>query len=104
MHRFDAARLYRYVLDEGTAGQHYHVVVQEGVVVRDVAGAIGRRLNVPVVALSPVDSEGHFGWLDRIAEMDTLASSTLTRRRLTWRPQEAADFIADLDQTVSPNM
>lgn len=103
VHRLDAARLYRYVLEEGTAGQRYHAVAQEGVAVRDVAEAIGRRLNVPVVALSPAESEGHFGWLDRIAKMDVPASSTLTRSRLTWRPQEAADFIADLDQAVSPN-
>lgn len=100
VHRLDAALLFRHALDEGTSGQCYHAVAQEGVAVRDVAEAIGRRLSVPVVALSPADSEDHFGWLDRVVKMDVPASSTLTRNRLTWRPQETAHFIADLDAAV----
>lgn len=100
VHRLDAARLYRHVLEEGTAGQRYHAVAQEGVLVRHVAEAIGRRLSVPVVGLSPKESEAHFGWLDRIAQMDVPASSSITQKRLTWRPQEAADFITDVGQAA----
>lgn len=103
VHRLDAARLYRHVLEEGTAGQRYHAVTQVGVAVREVAEAIGRRLNVPVVSLPAEDSANHFGWLDRVAKMDVPASSALTQQRLTWRPQEAAGFIADLDQVDSPS-
>lgn len=100
VHRLDAARLYRHVLDEGTAGHRYHAVAQEGVRVRDVAEAIGRRLNVPIVGLSPKDSGAHFGWLDRVAQMDVPASSSITQKRLKWHPREAVDFISDIEQSV----
>lgn len=100
VHRLDAARLYRHLLVEGVAGQRYHAVAQEGVTVRAVAEAIGRRLGLPVVALPPEDAQAHFGWLDRIAQMDVPASSALTQERVTWRPQEAADFISDIDQAI----
>lgn len=100
VHRLDAASLYGHVLAEGAAGCRYHAVAQEGVTVRDVAEAIGRRLSLPVVSLPPEDSQAHFGWLDRIAKMDVPASSALTRERLAWRAQEAADFISDIDQAI----
>lgn len=96
VHRLDAARLYRLVLEKGVAGNRYHAVTEEGVFVRTVAEAIGRRLAVPVVSLAPEDSAGHFGWLDRIAQMDVPASSTLTRQRLGWRPSQPANLVANL--------
>lgn len=103
VHRLDAARLYRLVLENGTAGQHYHAVSEEGVPVRAIAEAIGRRLNVPVVAMSPEESVSHFGWLDRIARMDVPASSLLTQDRLGWRPTEQSTLVADLDTSSGPN-
>lgn len=103
VHRLDAARLYRLVLENGTAGQHYHAVSEEGVPVRAIAEAIGRRLNVPVVAMSPEESVSHFGWLDRIARMDVPASSLLTQDRLGWRPTEQSSLVADLDTSSGPN-
>ncbi len=96
VHRFDAARLYRLVLEKGAAGERYHAVAEEAVPVREVAEAIGRGLNIPVVALSPENSASHFGWLDRIAKMDVPASSALTQERLGWHPTEQSSFIADL--------
>jgi nucleoside-diphosphate-sugar epimerase len=46
VHRLDAARLYRLVLEKGSAGATYHGVADEGVSVRDIAEIIGRRLNL----------------------------------------------------------
>lgn len=100
VHRLDAARLYSLVLDNGASGGRYHAVGEEGVAVRDVAEAIGRRLNVPVTSLSEEDSARHFGWLDRIARMDVPASSVLTRQKLQWHPLQKADFIQDILESV----
>ena len=100
VHRLDAARLYSLVLDNDASGERYHAVGEEGVAVREVAEAIGKRLNVPVTSLSEEDSAGHFGWLDRIARMDVPASSVLTRQELQWQPLQKADLIQDILESV----
>src|SRR5580658_10249918 len=46
VHRFDAAHLYRLVLEKGAAGTSYHGVADEGVPTREIAEAIGRGLNL----------------------------------------------------------
>src|SRR5713226_6864450 len=63
VHILDTAPLYRLAFEKGAAGVNYHAVAEEGVALRDIAEAIGRRLNVPVVAKSPAEAADHFGWL-----------------------------------------
>jgi len=97
VHRLDAARLYRLVLEKGVAGTRYHAVAEEGVPVREIAEAIGRGLKVPVVSKSPEEAGEHFGWLGSLMMADMPASSAFTQERLGWRPREAG-LISDLDQ------
>jgi nucleoside-diphosphate-sugar epimerase len=97
VHRLDAARLYRLALEKAAAGATYHGVADEGVPVRDIAGVIGRRLNVPLVDKSPEEAAEHFGWLATFLPIDGAASSAQTRERLGWRPTQPG-LIADLDQ------
>ncbi len=96
VHRFDAARLYRLVLEKGIAGARYNAVAEEGVPFREIAQAIGRRVNVPVVSKSPEEGAEHFGWLAHFALMDSPASSERTRKLLGWQPTQTG-LIADLD-------
>jgi nucleoside-diphosphate-sugar epimerase len=97
VHRLDAAHLYRLVLEKGSAGARYHGVAEEPVPFRDIAGVIGRRLNVPVVAKSPEEAADHFGWFAMFVGIDNLASSQRTRERLGWQPKHPG-LIADIDR------
>jgi len=97
VHRLDAAHLYRLVLEKGSAGARYHGVAEEGVPFRDIAGVIGRRLNVPVVAKSPEEAADHFGWFAHFAAIDCPASSQRTRELLGWQPNQPG-LIPELDR------
>jgi nucleoside-diphosphate-sugar epimerase len=96
-HVQDVARLYRLALEKREAGARYHAVAEEGVSVRDIAEVIGRGLKVPVVAMSPEEAAGHFGWLAMFAGLDLPASSAQTRERLGWRPT-GPSLLTDLEQ------
>jgi nucleoside-diphosphate-sugar epimerase len=85
-HVLDVARLYRLALEKREAGSRYHAVAEEGIAVRDIAEIIGQGLKVPVVALSPEEAAGHFGWLAAFAGLDLPASSAQTREQLGWHP------------------
>jgi nucleoside-diphosphate-sugar epimerase len=96
VHRLDAARLYRMALEKGVAGASYHGIAEEGLLFRDIAEVIGRRLNVPVVAKSRGEAANHFGWFAMFAGMDLPASSQRTRDSLGWQPKQPG-LIADLE-------
>jgi nucleoside-diphosphate-sugar epimerase len=95
-HRLDTARLYRLALEKADAGEKFHAVAEQGVPVRDIARAIGRGLNVPVVSLAPEESSKHFGWLAAFVGRDIPASSAHTREKLGWNPT-GPGLISDLD-------
>jgi nucleoside-diphosphate-sugar epimerase len=96
VHRLDAAHLYRLVLEKGSAGATYHGVADEGAPTREIAEAIGRGLNVPVISKSHEAAGDHFGWIARFFGIDGPASSALTQERLGWRPVQPG-IIADLN-------
>ncbi len=96
VHRLDAAHLYRLVLENGSAAR-YHAVAEEGIPLRDIAGVIGRRLNVPVVSKSPNEAADNFGWFTHFVSMDAPASSERTREMLGWQPKQPG-LIADIDR------
>lgn len=97
VHVRDAASLYRLALEKGSAGARYHAIAEEGVPLREIAEAIGRGLNVPVISKSAEEAGQHFGFLGFFVGMDAPASSALTQKRLGWRPMGQPGMIADLD-------
>jgi nucleoside-diphosphate-sugar epimerase len=97
VHRLDAARLFRLALEQASAGTALHGVAEEGVPVREIAAAIGRRLGVPVESIAPDAAVEHFGFLGALLGVDSPASSVLTRERFGWQPEQPG-LIVDLDQ------
>ncbi len=93
--RADAAALYRLALERGEPGAAYHAVGDEGVATRDIAGAIGKRLNLPVEAVAPEAAVGHFGWLGMFIGVDMPATSYVTQDKLGWTPTHTG-LIADI--------
>ncbi len=95
-HRLDVARLYRLAFERAEPNAKYHAVAEEGVSLRAIAEAIGRRLKLPVKSIAPEEAAAAFGWLARFASHDLPASSEQTRRQLGWAPT-GPGLIADLD-------
>jgi nucleoside-diphosphate-sugar epimerase len=96
VHRLDAARLFRLALERGPIGACYHGVAEEGLPFRDIAEAIGRRLNLPAISLDADNAAGHFSWFAHFASMNVMASSQRTRALLGWEPSHPG-LIAELD-------
>lgn len=96
VHRLDAARLYRLAIEKAATGARYHAVAEEGIAFRDIAGVIGRRLAVPVVARAPEEAAEHFGWFAHFAGIDNPSSATQSRETLGWEPRQAG-LLDDMD-------
>jgi len=96
IHTLDAARMYRLALENAPAGTRLHGVADEGVPFRDIAGVIGRHLNVPTASIAAEDA-GHFGFLALFASLDNPTSNALTQKVLDWQP-ERPGLIEDLDE------
>jgi nucleoside-diphosphate-sugar epimerase len=97
VHRDDAARLFRLALENGCAGGTYHAVAEEGIPFREIAGSIGRHLDVPIVSKTPAEAAKQFSFLSLFLGIDNPASSQLTQQRLGWKPTERG-LLEDLDK------
>jgi nucleoside-diphosphate-sugar epimerase len=96
-HVSDVARLYRLAVEKATPNAKYHAVGEEGVPVRAIAEAVGRRLKLPVKSIAEEDVPAFFGWLAMFAGADMPASSAQTRKELGWEPI-GPSLIADLER------
>ena len=93
----DVAPLYRLAIEKAEANAKYHAVAEEGVPMRDIAEAIGRRLELLVKSVTPEEAPAFFGWLAMFAAHDMPASGTQTRQRLGRQPT-GRGLIADLEK------
>lgn len=92
VHRLDAARLFRLVLERAAPATVVHAVADEGDTMRSIAEVIGHQLGLPVESV-PAESFGFFG---RIFATDQPSSSALTRERFAWEPTHPS-LLKDLE-------
>ncbi len=98
VHVRDVASLFRLALEKGEAGKSWHAIGDEGIPFREIAEAIGSRLNLMAVPI-PADVlmlPGYFGFLANLVTLDLPASNAITRRALGWEPAQPGLF-AGLD-------
>ncbi len=88
VHRFDAAVLYRLIIEKQPAQRVFHAVAEEGIPFRIIATAIGEGLHLPTVSKEGKDAEEHFGWFTHFAKIDCEASSEQTRLAVGWEPTQ----------------
>ena len=86
VHRSDAAGLVRLGIEHAPGGSVLHAVAEEGVPMRAIAAAIGRRFDLPVSAISPDEADERFGFIGQFVGLDMPASSAITRELLGWEP------------------
>ncbi len=89
VHRVDAAALYRLVLEKQPSLRVFHAVAEEGIPFRNIAEAIGKGLNLPVVSKSGDEAAEHFGWFSHFAGMDCPASAAKSIEATGWQPAES---------------
>jgi nucleoside-diphosphate-sugar epimerase len=97
VHRSDAARLARLAVEAAPAGSVLHAVAEEGVRFREIAEAMGRKLDIPTTSVAPEDALEHFGFLGHFAALDSPVSATITRELLGWEPS-GPSLLEDLEQ------
>jgi nucleoside-diphosphate-sugar epimerase len=98
VHVRDAAALFRMALEKGPAGTNWHAVGDGAIPLREIAEAIGSRLDLPAVSI-PRDVlmvPGYFGFLANIVTQSYPASNLITRRTLGWEPTQPG-LLTDLD-------
>ncbi|MDQ2151537.1 SDR family oxidoreductase [Alcaligenaceae bacterium C4P045] len=98
VHGSDLAVLFRLALEKSPAGKYWHGIEGEGMPFREIAEAIGSRLNLPAVSI-PVDVlmlPGFFGFLANLVALDLPASNLITRQSLGWEPAQPS-LLTDLD-------
>jgi len=95
VHRFDAAVLYRLIIEQRPALKVYHAVAEEGIAFREIATTIGEGLQLPTVSKSADEAPAHFGWFTHFAGLDCLASGAKSRAVTGWQPKQTG-LIHDL--------
>jgi nucleoside-diphosphate-sugar epimerase len=96
VHVTDAACLVRLGVERAPAGSVLHAAGEEGIAFRDIAEAIGHRLQLPTTSLPAEQAGEHFGFLGAFVTLDAPAASTHTRELLGWEPT-GPGLIADIN-------
>ena len=99
IHRLDTAKVYQLAVEKAKSGDVLHAVAEEGVTIKEIAEAIGKQLNLPVVSKSAEEAQEHFGFLAMALVNDNPTSSEKTREQLGWKPVHST-LIADIEKGI----
>ena len=86
VHRLDAGRLVRLMVERAAPGSAAHAVAETGIATRAIAEAIGAGLGVPVISVPSDQAADHFGWIGRFFAADAPVTNEITRRTYGWEP------------------
>lgn len=92
-HRFDAAAMYRLIIEQQPEQRVFHAVAEEGIPFRDIATAIGNGLGMATLSKNGEAAQAHFGWFIHFAGLHCAASSEKSRSILGWKPVHS--FLAE---------
>ena len=98
VHIGDVAPVFRLALEKGPPGRYWHAVQEGSIPFREIAEAIGKRLELPVTSI-PMDVlmlPGYYGQFSSLVTMDLPTTSDVTRETLGWNPVQPTLF-DDLD-------
>lgn len=96
VHTLDAVRAFRLALEKGKAGSVFHGVAEGAIPVKDVAKALGEKLNMPIASKTPEEAQQIFGSMTVALTADNPTSSNKTREELGWVPVNKG-LIEDLE-------
>jgi nucleoside-diphosphate-sugar epimerase len=99
VHTLDAARAFRLALEKGDAGAVFHAVAEEGVLLKEVAHAVGQKMGLPVETKTLAEAQEIFGVMARAVGADNPAASEVTKAALGWTPVQPGlleDIVGDL--------
>lgn len=99
VHRYDAASLYRLIVEKQPELKVFHPVAEEGIPFREIARAVANGLDIPAMSKTGDEATDHFGWFTHFASIDCVASAEKTKEVLEWNPikQGLIDDILNAD-------
>lgn len=95
VHRFDAAVLYRLIIEQKPALKVFHAVAEEGIAFHEIATAIGGGLHLPTQSKPADEAAAHFEWFTHFAGLSCPASAAKTIAATGWQPKHT-DLLPDL--------
>lgn len=88
VHRLDAARVYRLIIEQQPKQKVFHAAGEQGIAFKDIAAAIGKGLGIPVISKTASEAAAHFGWIHHFVAIGVPASAQKTMDTLGWLIQE----------------
>lgn len=97
IHREDSAKIFRLALEKGQPGSTFNGVAEDGIYMKDIAAAIGKKNGLPIKELSAKEAEEKLGFFAFVIAADNWTSSEKTQNELGWKPS-AIQLLEDIEK------